>query len=228
MIIGFWHQGSGLGNQLFRYIMTRVKALDEGKDFAMIGDFKGTFMDLDRGQIITPKFHIEQPSGKIILDEPLETIDDEFQSEKLWEHRLPEIREWLKVEPIEVPDNLCIINIRGGEYKGVTELELPIEYWKKAKEIMALKHSGIRFKIVTDDIDYAKRMLPMTPVTHEMGEDWRTIRYAKHLILSNSSFAILPALLGDAEEIIAPKFWAGHNIGQWRYPMNEYKRFTYV
>ena len=35
MIAGIFHQGSGLGNQLHRYVATRVLALDKGYEWGM-------------------------------------------------------------------------------------------------------------------------------------------------------------------------------------------------
>ena len=42
MIIGYFHQGSGLGNQLARYVATRVKALDLGVDWNMVYKWDGS------------------------------------------------------------------------------------------------------------------------------------------------------------------------------------------
>lgn len=242
MMIGIFHEGSGLGNQLHRYVATRVLALDKGIEFGMIApqEFKG-FMNLDMGKPLDVPYILETISGKITPNAPVfevgleyktdipdGIIDGEFQDERYFEHRLPEIREWLKTEPIELSD-LCIINFRGGEYKGISDLYLTQEYWDKAVKYMALKYSGIRFKIVTDDIAAARVVFPMMPVSHDFENDWQSIRWAKYLIISNSSFAILPALMNEnAIEIVAPEFWAGRNIGQWRYPMNKYKKFTYL
>src|SRR5690348_4619876 len=79
MIAGIFHSGSGLGNQLHRYVATRVLALDKGYEFSMVAPelFKGKgFMNLDMGKEIDtngikgPKFpfryDIEQPSGKVV------------------------------------------------------------------------------------------------------------------------------------------------------------------
>ena len=52
MISGIFHKGSGLGNQLHRYVATRVLALDKGYKFSMVAptNFKGeSFMKLDMG-----------------------------------------------------------------------------------------------------------------------------------------------------------------------------------
>lgn len=244
MIVGTFHNGSGLGNMLHRYVMTRILAADLGVSFGMEGDFKGKdFMNIDTGK--TPQWlqhtFIEQrvnneqgvdirPYDERIKDIKDHTrIDGEFQSEKYFEHRLDEIREWLKVEPLEMPDDLCIINFRGGEYVGVPDLFLPQEYWDLAIEEMKQINPKMNFEIHTDDPETAKSFFPELRCIHNVGLNWRSIRYAKYLILSNSSFAILPALLNEnVNLILAPKFWARRNRGFWALPQNEYAKFTYL
>lgn len=69
MITGIFHSGSGLGNQLHRYVATRVLALDKGCDFSMIApeNFKGkSFMNLDMGIQYERMYRTEFPSGKVI------------------------------------------------------------------------------------------------------------------------------------------------------------------
>jgi len=222
MIIGLFHKGSGIGNQLHRYVATRVKALDVQEPFGMIGDFKGRdFMNLD-------VCDVEYPAGKIETDDYPTIIDGEFQGEHVWKHRENEVREWLKVEPLEVDKDVCIIGFRGGEYVGVRDLFLPKEYWEQAILIMRNKYPNIRFEVHTDDINTAQMFFPDFKCISNASINWRAIRYAKHLIIANSSFYIFPALLGDAEEIIAPKYWAGYNKGYWQLEDNQYARFTYI
>lgn len=232
MIAGLIHRGSGIGNQLFRYVGTRCLALDKGEDHGMVAPelFKGaSFMNLD----IKPTgldYWIEEPSGRTVVDDPKDVtiVDAEFQGAGSFMHRLDEVRDWLKVKPIEMPDDLCVINFRGGEYVGVRDLFLPPSYWYQAIEMMKDKYPDICFEVHTDDPETARQFFDF-PIIKDTALNWRSIRYAKHLILSNSSFAILPALLGDAKEIIAPKFWAGHNRGEeWISPDNNYERFTYI
>lgn len=43
MIGGIFFEGSGLGDQLFRYITVRTLAEEKGFDYGMVGDFKGDF-----------------------------------------------------------------------------------------------------------------------------------------------------------------------------------------
>ncbi len=156
-------------------------------------------------------------------------IDGEFQDERYFEHRLPEIREWLKVEPLGLPDDLCIINFRGGEFALYPDLFLPREYWYDAIHLMQSKYPNIRFEVHTDDRVTARKFFPKFAIMQDMEWNWRSIRYAKHLILSNSSFAILPALLNEnVKEVIAPKYWARRNTKVWALPQNYYKKFQYI
>lgn len=250
MIAGYFHEGSGLGNQLHRYIATRCLALDKGYEFGMRNPelFKGaSFLNLDMGKPVEgiehefqeqkvenhEKWDVRGYDPKVLEVKDNTVIDGEFQDPKYFMHHIDEIRDWLKVKPLEMPDDLCLIYIRGGEYKYVPSVFLPKEYFEKAINIM--KSKGItRFRVVSDDPEVAKRYFPEYEFiddfeNHDMGRDWRMARYAKWLILPNSSFAIFPALLNqDAKLIIAPKFWAGYNKGYWQLESNQYPQFTYI
>ena len=253
MIAGIFHQGSGLGNQLFRYVATRVLALDKDYDFSMVAPelFKGnSFMDLDMGRADVPlSYNIEQPSGKVSLQFPYgyshfeektnyynpefnfiednTIIDGEFQDERYFEHRLNEINEWLKVEPIDVEDNVCAIGFRGGEFALYPELFLTKEYWAEAIVLMLQKNINMKFEVHTDDEILAKQFFPDYKVVHDVGINWRSIRYAKYAIIANSSFYILPRLLNGGMTV-APHYWARRNIKEWSMPQNYYKEFTYI
>lgn len=250
MIAGIFYEGSGLGNQLHRYVATRVLALDKGYEFGMRHTelFKGKeFMKLDMGIEFSPFAYemldrvwyekkaiedgidIRSYDPEINFVEDNTVIDGEFQDPRYFEHRLPEIREWLKVEPLDMPDDVCVINFRGGEYKAFPDLFLTKEYWDETIQIMKEKYPGIRFEVHTDDQITALQFFPDFPVIIGIGLNWRAIRYAKHLILSNSSFAILPALLNeDVKEVIAPRYWARHNTHVWAQPSNYYKGWKYI
>lgn len=255
MIAGIFHEGSGLGNQLFRYVATRVLAKDKACDFSMCfpDSFKGdSFMKIDKGlswpagerhyyhqfqekKVIENGVDIRGYDPEINFVQDMTVIDGEFQDERYFAHRLNEVREWLKVEPLEMPDDLCVIGFRGGEYTTFRDLFLPKEYWEQAIAIKRAYEPNMRFQVHTDDVVSAELMLKdllpeNTSFIHDIGKNWRSIRYAKHLIIANSSFYIFPALLGDAEHIIAPKGWARHNWkdGGWYLPQNYYKRFFYI
>lgn len=244
MIAGIFHEGSGLGNQLFRYVATRVLALDKGLEHGMINHgFKGSdFMELplnsvetgdwkrfNEKKVIENGVDIRSYDPEINFVEDNTIVDGEFQDPRYFEHRLPEIREWLTVKPLELDKDLCIINFRGGEYVGVPDLFLPKSYWDDAIERMVRVNPDMKFEVHTDDVTTASQFFPQFPIIHDMEVNWRSIRYAHYLILSNSSFAILPALLNENVKLcIAPRYWARRNTGVWALPSNYYKQFLYI
>lgn len=270
MISGTFHQGSGLGNQLFRYITTRVLALDKGYEWGMEKpqNFKGDFfIDFNTGEDVETwemdDFGCDYFEEKKVIENGVDIrgydpeinfvqdntiIEGEFQDQRYWIHRLPEIKEWLKVEPLEMPDDLCIINFRGGEFATVPDLFLPKEYWDSAIALMNKKYPPMvgdtvwqmRYEVHTDDPELARQFFPDIPIIENamitgdkrysnIGFNWRSIRYAKHLIIGNSSFPILPALLNeDVKEVIAPRYWARRNTKTWALPQNYYPKFTYI
>lgn len=253
MITGLFHSGSGLGNQLHRYVATRVLAIDKGYDFSMVApeNFKGwdVFKVLHMSSfpnVYPYPHHTEMPSGKIIVDvehklweektnyynpesnfiEDNTIIDGEFQDERYFGHRMKEIDEWLKIEPIEIPNNTCVIGFRGGEYYLFPELGLPKSYFEEGIEIM--KSRGVtKFEVHTDDVDLAQQFFPDYRVVHDIGINWRSMRHAKYAIIANSSFFILPRLLSGGTTI-APRYWARRNTKEWSMPQNYYKEFLYI
>lgn len=265
MIASLFHRGSGLGNQLHRYVATRVLALDKGYDFSMIAPelFKGKdFMNLDMGKKVEFAFHIQESSGKVIVDyqkiymsgqetwaglkwplweewnkfcydpdinfvEDNTIIDGSFEDERYFEHRLKEIDDWLNVEPLEVPDDTCVIGFRGGEYYTVPELGLPKEYYDRAIEEMKKINPNMKFEVHTDDPELAKEFFPDYPIIQDISINWRSMRYAKYAIIANSSFYILPRLLNSGLTIV-PRYWNRYNIKKWDYPQNYYKSFQYI
>lgn len=156
------------------------------------------------------------------------------------EYLLPyreEIKQWLQVKPEYesdefTRDNLCVINLRGGEYQGSPELFLGRRYWLKGMAHMRLLRPDMEFMVVTDDVEAARRVLPEVPAFHfTLDKDYVTIKNARYLLLSNSSFAFFPALTSETvKEIIAPKYWARHNVsnGYWASEQNIYSGWKYM
>lgn len=255
MIYSICHPGSGVGNQLHRYVAGRVLALDKGLDFSVIDRQYSkvkSFMNLDFGVNDYIQHHIEEGSGKLIphTEIPLweektgyfnpefffvednTIIDGEFQSIQYFGHRLNEINEWLRVEPIETPHGTCVIGFRGGEFAIYPELFLTSLYWDEGISRMKQIDRHMRFEVHTDDVDTAKLFFPNYPIIHDVGINWRSIRSAKYAIIANSSFYILPRLLKHHEArgatTIAPRYWARHNTKEWSRPDNYYKQFIYI
>ena len=251
MLVTPIYNGQGLGNQLANYVTTRSLALDKGYDFgiAFPDNFKGKeFMNLDFGKEVIGlevliegqeptklpdgmKYHLEVSSDydPFVLNIPDNyVIHGNLQGEKYFEKHKDEIRGWLKVEPLDMEDDLCVINFRGGEYVGVIDFFLPQSYWDNAIKNMRKINPDMIFEVHTDDYDTANKFFPDFTIIQQMEINWRAVRYAKYLIISNSSFAILPTWLNqDVKLVIAPKYWGRYNLGYWDLEQNFMKEFTY-
>lgn len=160
-----------------------------------------------------------------------------LQAEAYFGKYREQIREWMKVKPEYdrheySRENLCIINIRGGEYTSNPELFLRRRYWLDAMAVMRQKRSDMEFMVVTDDLAAAKRILPEVEAFHfDLAGDYTVIKNAHYLILSNSTFAFFPTFTSDTVKyIIAPKYWARHNVsdGYWASEQNIYSNFVYL
>lgn len=176
------------------------------------------------------------------MDEDIYGIGDDtllygnLQAEQYFLSHKKEIAKWLKVKEEYdsyeyTRDNLCIINIRGGEYSDDHSLFLRRKYWLDAMENMRKIRPDMEFRIVTDDERAAGRVLPGIEACHgELAKDYVTLKNAGYLILSNSSFAFFPAFTSETvKTVIAPKYWARHNVsdGYWASGQNIYEGFLY-
>lgn len=205
MIAGIFHEGSGLGDQLFRYITVRTLAEEKGWSFGICNydNFKGLdFMQIDTGiQIGSPEAmyysggnirtgfkkweekdvrdsqnnDIRSHDPEINFIQDNTIIDGSFEDSKYWRHNLKNIDEWFKVTPVNVPDNKCIIGFRGGEYATIPELFLPKSYYTKAIKRMREIDSNMEFEVHTDDPVLALTYFPDFPII-----DNRAISHSKH------------------------------------------------
>lgn len=256
MIGSFFHNGSGLGDQLFRFVTSKTLAQKKGSIHGMVNpsNFKGSdFMKipLEYGMNVDSSFsfwienEIRDENGvdrrsydpEINFVEDNTIIDGSFEDDKYWRHNLKNINEWLKVEPLKVPDDLCIIGFRGGEYATQPDLFLPVSYYAEAM----LKIGDKNYEVHTDDPELARKILGLptvknNPISHSkhanMGFNWRSARFAKYAIIPNSAFFIIPRILKHQEDpeavTIAPRYWARRNTNVWARPACYYPEFLYV
>lgn len=213
MIAGIFHRGSGLGNQLHRYVAARVLALDKVYEFSMVAPelFKGVaFMNLDMGKVFDAPWHIKYPEGKVWVEkrnihlweektpyynpefnfiENNTIIDGEFQDERYFEHRFKEINEWLSPQAWYADNpGTCLIGFRGGEFYTVPELGLPKSYFDQAIEMMRQINPKMKFEVQTDDPALARQFFPDFEIVSDMKENWTKMRGFKYAIVANSSF----------------------------------------
>ncbi|MDO4293870.1 MAG: glycosyl transferase [Eubacteriales bacterium] len=171
----------------------------------------------------------EVPDGTLLMGN--------LQDESYFAGYRDKLGEWLKVRPKYdshryTRDNLCVLNLRGGEYASEPALFLRKKYWTDAMAWMRRERSDMEFIIVTDDVEMARKLLPGIPAYHfPVHGDYVTVKNARYLIVSNSSFACFPAFTSEtARKIIAPKYWARHNVsdGYWASEQNIYTGFEYL
>ncbi len=176
-------------------------------------------------------------------DKQIHQVEDQtliygnMQDESYFIKYLDDVKSWLRVKPeydsYEYSrENLCIINMRGGEYVGSPELFIDRKYWLHGIEEMKKIRPDMEFMIVTDDVEAARRALPGIEAHHfDIGKDYVTLKNAHYLLLSNSSFACLPAHTSDTLKFaIAPKYWARYNVsnGYWASEQNIYSLYHYM
>ena len=157
-----------------------------------------------------------------------------YQSEEYIKDRKEDVRRWFKINEdkkkdydnklnelgIVLDDNTCVINFRGGEYRGIPNVLLRREYWKDSVNEMLKLNPNMKFIVATDDPITASRFMPFTMecIHVGVGFDYYCVNQAKWLIISNSTFGWWAAWLNeDCKKIIAPKYWARHNVsdGYW-------------
>lgn len=134
---------------------------------------------------------------------------------------------------IILDENTCVINFRGGEYRGLGNVILRREYWKDSINHMLSLNPQMKFIIVTDDPVCASSFMPFEiPTVHgEIGLDFYIVNQSKWVILSNSTFGWWAGWLNSrAEKIIAPKYWARHNVsdGYWATGESYTRGFSYL
>lgn len=230
--------GAPRWNQKGAYFMDIDLGIKANKE-----DFKYFYTETSKRYFINTCLHDRTHGCDIsIIDNEMRKVKDgsllygNMQAEGYFLHRKEEVKDWLKIKKEHDSyefclDNLCIINIRGGEYVGLKELFLDRKYFLNAINNMKEFKSNIEFLIITDDVATANKLLPNIEAKHfDIAKDYVSIKNAKYLILSNSSFAFFPAFTSDTVKyIIAPKYWARHNVsdGYWSTAQNIYSGWNY-
>lgn len=260
MITSEFYKGQGFGNQLWIYATVRSLAEKQDLEYSILSSdrFKGSaFLNLpfgsmgNRSSAKAPKerlpgdskfyireklireqsfyFDISGPDERFLNLKPRTFIDGNMQSLTYIRQNRDKIQDWFRV-PGE-PFDGCVINFRGGEYKGITNVFLPKEYYLAAIEKMKELKPQMKFLVVTDDEKKASEYFPNLPIVSSggvkiyfhrfyvsppsklIGRDFSLLQNARYLILSNSSFSWWGAWSSKtAEKVIAPKFWAAHNV----------------
>jgi hypothetical protein len=169
-------------------------------------------------------------------------IDGNMQSEKYLMDNRDTILDWFNV--VSPVYDGCTIHFRGTEYRGLKDVLVPVEYYKNAIAYLQDKFGELNFRVVTDDFALAKQYFPSFPIIGRnrisnfielksqpfkaklkmgpnqaaIGRDFGMLQNSKYLVIPNSSFSWWAAWTNRlAKEVVAPKYWARHNIsnGFW-------------
>lgn len=250
--------GQGLGNQLWVIFALQKFAADKGLRFAVRNRERlksSGFPNLDLGpDPILPK----SDGPHLVLKEPQIFHPDTGENITTFDPTIgSKLTEWSEIEGYfqsvnylpsksDIQTQLategetfdgCTISFRGGEYKGISGVYLPPNYYQRAIEIVRERYGGeTKFRVVTDDAKEARRLFPGFPVHSSGGvkrlpflpylhpskqrvaRDFALVQKSRYHILSNSSFAWWACYSSTSSEFaIAPKYWAAFNRsnGYW-------------
>jgi hypothetical protein len=257
MIIIEFHEGQGLGNQLWVYVVCRSIAEQLQMKYKVIHPekFKGkSFIEIDFGA--DESINLSQVTlfnEETFYDPDLDCFSSDFdkrvlnlkentkihglfQSEKYFFGDIARLKKYLKIkqefiEANEIDDQTCVIKFRGGDFKRYGNLILPRSYWLNAMVNIKRLYGINKFVAVSDDDNYVRAMFPDIKILPGgMGQHYAALMQAKYIILANSSFGYFPTKIGaDKICVIAPKYWARFNnsFKRWSSPANLYESWLW-
>jgi len=124
-------------------------------------------------------------------------LDGYFQSYKYFEDFMDYIRLAFRV-PLHVNKGILGIHVRGGDYRGQEEYHpiLPMEYYSKALGEFS-KNKIRQIVVYTNDKELAGKYFPHYDQSTSVNpiDDLLSMAMCEHLIVGNSSFSVMAALL---------------------------------
>ena len=184
-------------------------------------------------------------------------IDGTFQRLRYINDRKSDIIEWLKPNLTVTDyssDDFCVVQFRGGEYL-ITSAFCPPEYYALARDRMLEINPNMKFGVITDDPENAKKFIPWAPIigssamdtqdpmAHLQGSgfyiykggpiavDYSILHNAVNSIITSSTFAFWPVWTSSkVKNVIAPKYWFDYRTsnGHWRGDDNIIDDWLYI
>jgi hypothetical protein len=144
-----------------------------------------------------------------------------FQSERFFSHCVDEVKHYFRMKDEPPLNDYCAIHWRAGDY-GATPTKLKpkgnpahprmtLDYYKPA---MAMFGSSQKYLVFSDDLEAAQDMFGKE-VEYSTGldylDDFRLMKRCKHFIISNSSYSLMAAMLGEHpdKQVVGPSPWFG-------------------
>jgi hypothetical protein len=217
----------GLGNQLFQVIVGYYLAKQNNGEYGINPN-----LDRGRGQGNSINTYIDSifkniqktdHESKVLYKEPqfnytdIEYSEDLllegfFQTEKYFLNKKEEINNLLEFNCSNEPTNVCVIQIRTGDYlfNNTFNIITP-KYFENAINYVLSINENISFKIVSDNYHYASKYIPDNIdyefVSSDELQDLKTISQSDFAIISNSSFGWWGSYLGKNKITLAPNIW---------------------
>jgi hypothetical protein len=149
-------------------------------------------------------------------------LDGYFQdclTQDIFEQQIKVLKLCLKSHNLlEDSYNSCVIHIRGGDFVKLGWSEVAsASFYEAAITYMVKQHNIKGFDIITDDEDYATKLLVdidsqlnFTMVSGSMADDFYRLGTYPYRVLSSSTFAFWASALGSFNNpvVIAPEFWS--------------------
>ena len=184
-------------------------------------------------------------------------VDGTFQRLRYINDRKSDIIEWLKPNLTVTDyssDDFCVVQFRGGEYL-ITSAFGPPEYYALARDRMLEINPKMKFGVITDDPENAKKFIPWAPIigssamdtqdpmAHLQGSgfyiykggpiavDYSILHNAVNSIITSSTFAFWPVWTSSkVKNVIAPKYWFDYRTsnGHWRGDDNIIDDWLYI
>lgn len=217
----------------------------KGSAFLSISEHVNISIERDdcTSKLIPPTYHERQyydPELKLLstyFDEGVLNLRSShdlkgyFQSEQYFFGDIEKLKHYFIIdakilEKNSIPSDICVLNLRGGEYKRFKDLILPQSYWQNAQKNMMELYGISKFLVVTDDYRYAKKIFPQYEiVSGNVGDCYAVLNSAKYVVASNSSFSYFPIKTNlNSPIVIAPQYWSRFNNSykRWAAPANFY------
>ena len=244
-----------LGNQMFQYSLIRLIAEKNNFNFTLTSKeeigiqnhisnfFPDLYLGKEDGEI---KYTVFEDSAIQKYNPDLFNISDFtflngfFQSDLYFTEYEDKIKNWFNVlldnetkklidkYPI---DKHCFIHVRGTDYSQNLHWLLGENYYRNAIQNFKKKYPNISFLVITDDIEYSKKILPdIECINNNMMVDFKLLYFSKYKIISNSTFSWWASWLSNDTITIAPNYWLNYNHPELGfYPIDiKTTKFEYV
>lgn len=217
----------GLGNQLFEIAAGYALARDNDDEYCINpslhreygqGNHINTYID-NIFTNISKTTHQSQHLYKepqfnynAIPYIPNSLLDGYFQSEKYFKNHKSELNCVFGFECPESTTDICTIHIRTGDFLQLSNFDVVTpKYFTSAIQYVRLLTPHIKFQIITDDFNAAKRYIPddldYTFISTSELEDLKAMSVSDYAIISNSSFGWWGSYLGKPKTTIVPDRW---------------------